>query len=241
MLNTDFSKIDLNDILDNHVRISLDIIRKIKPLKYFDEYLRWGYFPFFIEDKEFYFQRLQEIINMIIDVELPLLRGVDNSKTIKIKQLLFIIAQSSPFKPNISKLAERIEVTRNTMNEYIKILADAKLINLLNKNAIGISLLQKPDKIFLENTNLAYAISNTVPDKGSLRETFFYNQISENHIVSYPDKGDFLVDDKVLFEIGGKNKTVKQIAGIENAYIVSDDIELGYENKIPIWLFGFLY
>ncbi len=178
---------------------------------------------------------------MIIDVELPLLRGVDNSKTIKIKQLLFIIAQSSPFKPNISKLAERIEVTRNTMNEYIKILADAKLINLLNKNAIGISLLQKPDKIFLENTNLAYAISNTVPDKGSLRETFFYNQISENHIVSYPDKGDFLVDDKVLFEIGGKNKTVKQIAGIENAYIVSDDIELGYENKIPIWLFGFLY
>ncbi len=157
---TGFTPFVLDDILQDHISISLDIIEKVKPLKYFNEYLQWGYYPFFIDDVEYYFQRLQEIINMTIDIELPLLRGVNPLKTNKIKQLLFIIAQSSPFKPNISKLAAKIGVTRNTMNEYIKILADAKLLNLLNKNATGINLLQKPDKIFLENTNLAFASAN---------------------------------------------------------------------------------
>ena len=238
---TGFTPFVLDDILQDHISISLDIIEKIKPLKYFNEYLQWGYYPFFIDDVEYYFQRLQEIINMTIDIELPLLRGVDPLKTNKIKQLLFIIAQSSPFKPNISKLAAKIGVTRNTMNEYIKILADVKLLNLLNKNATGINLLQKPDKIFLENTNLAFAISNKIPDQGNIRETFFLNQVAENHVVSYPDKGDFLVNDKFLFETGGKNKTKKQIAGIENSFVVADNMEFGYENKIPLWLFGFLY
>ena len=236
-----FPVFSLNDILNNHKEIAIDITSKLRVLKYYDDYLKNGYYPFSHNNLEFYHFRLREIINMVIDIEFPQLKHVEPSKTKKIKQLLYIIALSSPFKPNISKLASRIEVTRNTVNEYIKILAEAGLINLLNKNAYGINLLQKPDKIYLENTNISYALAEENPDKGNLRETFFLNQISNAHTITYPDKGDFLVDKKYLFEVGGKNKTKKQIAAIENSFIVADDIEFGHENKIPLWLFGFLY
>ena len=232
---------DLEMVLNNHVDIALDISKKLKPLKYFNEYLQWGYYPFFRDDKTYFYRRLQEVVNMIIEIELPMLRNVDPSKTLKIKQLLYIIALSSPFKPNISKLAAKIGITRNTLNEYIKILADARLINILTKNAVGINLLQKPDKIFLENTTLAFAISGGTPDKGNLRETFFLNQLSKGHTVTYPQKADFLIDGKYLFEVGGKDKNVRQIGGLENAFIAADDILAGFENKIPLWLFGFLY
>jgi len=120
-------------------------------------------------------------------------------------------------------------------------LADTKLLNKLYANSYGISLLQKPDKLFLENTNLSFALSNNDPDMGNLRETFFLNQLSESHKITYPKTGDFMVDEKYLFEVGGKNKTQKQIAGIENSFIAADDIEYGFRNKIPLWLFGFLY
>ena len=240
-LKSDLPIFKLEDILINHKNLARDITDKTKVIKYFADYLKFGYFPFFYDDIPFYHQRLQEIINLAIDIELPQLRGVDPLKTRKIKQLLFIIAYSSPFKPNISKLAERIGVTRNTLNEYIKILADTNLLNLLNRNAYGISLLQKPDKIFLENSNLAYTFSQDNPNIGNVRETFFFNQLVESHIVTYPDKGDFLIDNKYTIEVGGKNKTQKQIAGIDDSFIASDDIEIGYENKIPLWLFGLLY
>ena len=241
VLKADFEKIILDDLLKNHIVFAREIAKKIKPLKYFDEYLKFGYYPFFYEDKDFYYHRLEEIINLVIDIELPLLRNVAPGNTRKIKQLLYIIAHSSPLKPNISKLAERIGVTRNTLNEYIKNLVDTGLLNMLNKNATGINLLQKPDKIFLENSNLSFALSDFIPDKGNLRETFFLNQIALDHSVTFPDKGDFMVDKKYLFEIGGKRKTKKQIKGIDAAYIAADNIELGFENKIPLWLFGFLY
>ena len=174
-------------------------------------------------------------------LELPHLRDVDPSKTNKIKQLLYVIAQSVPFKPNVSKLAERIGITRNTLVEYINHLTDTKLLNKTYSKNKGISSLQKPDKLFLENTNLSFALADKTPDKGNLRETFFLNQIQQNNIVTYPKKGDFLVNNKYLFEIGGKNKTVKQISDIKNSYIVADDLEYGYKNKIPLWLFGFMY
>lgn len=178
---------------------------------------------------------------MIIDIELPLLRDVSQSKLIKIKQLLFIIAQSVPFKPNISKLSEKIGITRNTLVEYIKILVETNILNMINKDAFGISLLQKPDKLYLDNTNFAFMLAQNTSNKGNLRETFFLNQLKQNYSVTYPDKGDFLINNKYLFEIGGKNKTNKQISGIKNTYIAADDIEFGYGNTIPLWLFGFLY
>ena len=236
-----FNQIPIDKLLHSHIDIALDITSKIKPLKYFDEYLRIGYFPFYENNEIIYYKRLQEVINMILEIELPLLRNTDISIIGKIKQLLFVISQSVPFKPNISALSNKINATRKTILSYINYLTDAGIFNSIHKNSIGISLLQKPEKLYLENTNYLYAIKNDLPNKGNLRETFFLNQLSENHQVTYPEKGDFFVDEKYLFEVGGKSKTQKQIAGIENAYIAADDIEFGFENKIPLWLFGFLY
>ncbi len=240
-LNTNFKAYSLEQIIENNQKISKEILSKTKIIKHFKKYIASGYYPFFKESEDLYYNKINAVTNMVIEIELPLLRNIEMSKTVKIKQLLYVIAKSSPFKPNISKLAERIGVTRNTLIEYINHLSDTKLINNIYANSKGISLLQKPNKIFLENTNLSFAFAGISSDKGNLREIFFLNQLSQNHTVTYPKKGDFFVDDKYLFEIGGKDKTNKQIEGIENAFIAADDIEYGYKNKIPLWLFGFLY
>ena len=241
VLNSSFDTIDLDTLLQNHIDIGFEICNKIKPLKYFKDYLTTGYYPFFKEDLLFYHKRIGAIINMIIDVEFPLLKNVAVSKLNKIKQLLFIIAQSTPFKPNISKLARKIGITRNTLLEYINYLAETNIINRLYMEAQGISLLQKPDKLYLDNTNLAYALTFDKTDMGNIRETFFLNQLKQGHTITYPKKGDFLVDNKFLFEVGGKNKSTKQILNIDKAFIAADNMEIGYKNKIPLWLFGFLY
>ncbi len=239
--NYTFDAIKLDQLISNHVDITAKIVSVIKPLRYFKEYLRFGYYPFYQKDIEIYYLRLREIINMIIEIELPLLRKVDVSKVNKIRQLLYIIAQSVPFKPNISSLSSKTGITRNTLVEYIKSLEDANLIQNLNKNTFGISLLQKPDKIYLENSNLAYALTGDNTNIGNIRETFFFNQVKNKHHVTYPIVGGFLVDSKYLFEIGGKTKSNKQILNIENSFVVRDDIEFGSKNKLPLWLFGFLY
>jgi len=178
---------------------------------------------------------------MILEIELPLLRKVDISNISKIKKLLYIISQAVPFKPNISALAEKINISRNSLLEYLNGIDAANIINTINRDSFGVSLLQKPEKIYLENTNLIHALGQGEPNIGNLRETFFLNQLSVNHRINYPVKGDFMIDNKYLFEIGGKNKTQKQIVGKKNAFIVADNIEFGYENKVPLWLFGFLY
>lgn len=238
---TSFEAISLEHLLENHMQIGLEISNVIKPLQYFDRYLEVGYFPFFEDDQDVYYKRLQEVLNMIVEVELPLLRKTDVSIVNKIKQLIYVVSQSVPFKPNITKLAEKIQTTRKTLLEYLHYLNDAGIFTSLFRNTHGISLLQKPEKLFLENTNFMYAISDETPNKGSVRETFFLNQLSNNHRLTYPEKGDFLVDAKYLFEVGGKDKTAQQIIGIPDSFIVSDGIEMGFENKIPLWLFGFLY
>ncbi len=232
---------NLHDILTKHIEIAIQIGKTIKPLKYFGEYLRSGYFPFYDNNEVLYYKRLSEIINMIIELELPVLRKADVSKIPKIKQLLAIISQSAPFKPNISTLAKKISISRNSLLEYIYGLSDAGIVRSIHKDSFGTSLLQKPEKLYLENTNYMFALKSIEPNIGNLRETFFLNQLSDNHNLTYPKQGDFLVDEKYLFEIGGKDKTQKQIAGIENSFIAADNIELGYNNKIPLWLFGFLY
>jgi hypothetical protein len=159
----------------------------------------------------------------------------------KIKQLLYIISLSVPFKPNISTLANKIQVTRKTVMDTLVYLTDAGILNMIYKDQLGISLLQKPEKIYLENSNFSFALSTNEPNIGNIRETFFLNQVSEQHQVTYHEKADFTVNEKYVFEIGGKNKTKSQIKGIENAYIVQDDIAFGVENTIPLWLFGLLY
>lgn len=235
------NKYSLSEILENHVAIALEIGKQIKPLQFFAEYLKTGYFPFYENNEELYYKRIGEVVSLILEIELPLLRKVEIANIPQIKKLLYIISQSVPFKPNISALAQKISITRNSLLAYMYAIDSAQIINTISKDSFGVSLLQKPDKIFLENTNFMFALGNTSPNVGNLRETFFLNQLKENHKVTYPEKGDFLVDEKYLFEIGGKNKTKKQIKGHENAYIVSDNIEFGVENRIPLWLFGFLY
>lgn len=233
--------LSFEDVLSSHTEIALGISNRFKPLAYFDEYLKTGYFPFFEGNRSLYYKQLQEVVNMILEIELPLLRNTDISIVSKIKQLLLIISRSVPFKPNISSIADKVNVTRKTILDYITYLNDAGILSLIYKDSHGVSLLQKPEKIYLDNTNLAYMLADDTPNIGNIRETFFLNQVSQNHEVGYSEKGDFFVDNKYTFEIGGKNKTNKQIIDISDAYRVVDDIEYGYDKTIPLWLFGFLY
>ncbi|MBI2259608.1 MAG: ATP-binding protein [Flavobacteriia bacterium] len=231
----------LNDILNHHEEISIEITENVKPLVYFSEYLKHGYYPYYFELPDLYYLRINEITNMILEIELPLLRGVEINYIHRIKQLLFIISQSVPFVPNVTKLSEKIGIQRGTLLAYFHYLDEVKLTKNLFKEAGGISKLQKPLKVYLENTNLMYAISYENINWGTLRETFFANQLSFHHQVQYSVKGDFLVDEKYIFEIGGKTKNMNQIEGLKNVYIAADEIEYGWKSKIPLWLFGFMY
>lgn len=240
-LGTTFKAIPLSELLESHVEWSEEITSKIKVFEHFHAYLKNGYYPFYNETPTLYYQRLTEIINMVLEVELPMLRGVEVAFVPRVKQLLQIIAESVPFVPNISKLSERIGITRKSLMSYLYALEESNLIINLHKNAYGISKLQKPNRIYLENTNLMYSLSIENSLIGSVRETFFANQLKKLHRIHYTEKGDFMVDEKYTFEIGGKNKGFKQITDIENGYVAADDIEYGFDKKIPLWLFGFLY
>lgn len=240
-LQQEFPVLKFEDVLSSHIEISQDILSKIKPLQYFNDYLKFGYYPFFREEEDLYYSRLEEVINMILEIELPILRNVDVSYVRKLKQLLLIISESAPFIPNISKLSERIGINRQTLISYLFYLNDSNLIQSLYRDLNGITLLQKPDKLFLENTNLMFALQRSKVEVGNIRETFFMNQLKYNHQVEFLEVADFKVDENYVFEIGGKNKGRKQIKNLNNAFIVSDDIEYGFEKKIPIWMFGMLY
>jgi predicted AAA+ superfamily ATPase len=146
-----------------------------------------------------------------------------------------------PFTPNISQLAQQVEITRVSLNNYLHLLESAHSVLLLKKMTTGLRQLVKPEKIYLQNTNYIYALSESKADVGNVRETFFYNQMQVKHAVTYSEKTDFVIDNNYHFEIGGKNKNTKQIASLKNAFLILDDIETGFKNEIPLWLFGFLY
>lgn len=239
--NIKFDSYELLDILNNHEQISDIVSSKIKPLPEFKHYLQSGYYPFFTEFPETYHLRLEQVLNLVLETDIPAMKPINSEGIRKLKQLLYIIATSVPFKPNIKKLSEKTAISRNSLVYYLNYLEEANILQLLYKDSQGISLLQKPEKIYLDNTNLINTLSAENFNVGNERETFFINQLSENYKVSYSDKSDFFVDNKFTFEIGGKNKTGKQIKDIEHSYIVVDNIEYGYKNKIPLWVFGFLY
>ena len=236
-----FESYSLEEILENHTEISRNILSKIKPLPLFELYLKQGYYPFYKENPDMYGSILLEIINMSLEIELPLLRKVDLAYVYKIKQLLLIVAESVPFVPNTSKLSEKMGIVRGTLLLYLHYLDEIGITCNLYKESGGMSKLQKPNKIFLENTNLMYAISPKSVNTGNLREAFFANQLGYKHELHFIDQTDFLISKKYSFEIGGKSKTTKQILELENAYIAADNLEFGYKNTIPLWLFGFLY
>jgi predicted AAA+ superfamily ATPase len=236
-----FTPLSMESILKDHLHLAGLINAKIKVFPHFEKYLKQGYYPFYREELDLYEHRVEEVINMMLEIELPLLRGMDIGLVPKIKQLLVIISESVPFVPNIVNLSQKIEIHRTTLMSYLFYLQELGLTYHLLKEARGSVRLQKPAKIYLENTNLMYVLSSFSANRGNVRETFFANQVGYKHKISFHEKTDFLVDNTYAFEIGGKDKSKKQITGIENAYIVSDEIEYGYQNKIPIWLFGFLY
>jgi predicted AAA+ superfamily ATPase len=239
--NMHFKPIELANLLDKSFGLRSDFPQEFKPLAYFQEYLKSGFYPFFIEDNKGYHQRLRQMTRFIIEIDMAELKGFDIRHAKKMLQLLYVIAQQVPFKPNINSLAEKTGIHRNSINNYLYFLEEAKLLSLLQPSGFSTALLQKPEKIFLENTNLLYALSENEPSSGTVREVFFNNQLRTRFHVSHSPKTDFEVASKYSFEIGGKNKGEKQISELANSYVVKDNIEFPVGNSIPLWLFGFLY
>jgi len=239
--NAYFEPVTLQDIIKNHVEIATEINKKTKVLRYFDEYLREGYFPFHEKDTEIYYKRLREVVNMTLDIELPQLRHIDLANLPKLKKLLYIISRSVPFTPNITSLSQKTDISRNSLLEYINALHDSRLITNIYRATHGIGIMQKPDKIYMDNTNIQHAISYDHIEIGHIRETFFLNQLAGMHAVTYPQRGDFMIDEKWLFEVGGRNKDAQQIKYDKNAFLAIDQIDIGARNRIPLYLFGFLY
>lgn len=237
----DFPIFTLEEILKNNEQISAEIASKIKPFEFFDDYLSFGYYPYFLEGKDDYSNRLNETLNMILEVELPMLRGLEIAYIPRIKKLLAVIGESAPFIPNITQLAAKIGISRQTLLIYLKYLEDAKIINQLYKKSRGLSVLEKPERILMENTNLIELFNGENANTGSRRETFVLNQLLHSHKVDFSEESDFFVDSKYTFEVGGKNKKRKQIQEIPDSYIIADNIEFGTDRRIPIWLLGFMY
>lgn len=229
------------EILANHNQIAIDLLSKIKPIPLFLDYLQFGAYPYFKENKNSYYQKLENTINLVIEIDINAVYNISYELIVILKKLLIAIATSAPFTPNVTKLSERIGTTRVVLIESIKQLEKAGLINSLYKNTKGIGALTKPEKIYLNNPNLMYALAKEGVNIGNLRETFFVNQFKEMHKINLAEKGDFLIDDKYTFEVAGKDKSQKQIKDVTDAYLAKDNIEIGVGNIIPVWLFGFMY
>jgi hypothetical protein len=236
-----FPEIQLEDMLSKAPVFISPILEKIKPIKYFEEYLQLGYYPFFTEGETEFSVRLKQTVNHVLDNDLPSVENIDFNAIHYLRKLISILAEIVPYKPNILKLSQQIGISRETLMRYLYLLEKADLLMLLQTDKEGIVKMNKPEKVYLNNPNLIYALTDSSANLGTSRETFFFNQLKVSHLVKWTEKGDFAIDGKYIFEIGGKNKTSKQIAGIENAYVAADNIEYAYQNRIPLWLFGFLY
>ncbi len=236
-----FPAVHLEDILSKAPTYISPVMEKIKPIKLFEEYLQFGYYPFFTEGETEFFIRLKQTVNHVLDNDLPSVENIDFNAVHYLRKLIAILAEIVPYKPNILKLSQQIGISRETLLRYLYLLEKADLLMLLQTDGFGINKMNKPEKVYLNNPNLIYTLTDSSINTGTSRETFFFNQLRVGHSVNWAEAGDFMIDGKYVFEIGGKNKTRKQIAGIENSYIATDNIEYAYQNKIPLWLFGFLY
>jgi len=230
----------LEEILNNHENISYEILQQIKPFSFWKEYLEYGYYPFYFEDASIYHIRLQETINTVIEVDIPSLFPIEYDKIINLKKLITLVCLSKPFKINIKELSTKVGVKDyQTLYRYLEYLKRGKVLALLRQKAKGDTIFTKPQKIYLANTNLHFAYCHN-SEVGTIREVFFMSMFDERRI-EVAKEGDFLLDGTYTIEVGGKNKTKRQIKDIPQSYIVVDDTEVGSQNKIPLWLFGFLY
>ena len=233
--------ISLPDLLEKHTAIAKMVVDKISVLKYFNTYLEKGYYPFYKDIYSGYDVRLTQIINQILDVDYPSIENVNYSTIQKIKKMLYILSQSCPQTPNMSVLYSQLDTDRNQGLKMLYALDKANLLSLLSSQKASLKNMARPDKIYCDNTNIMYALSQNI-DEGTKRETFFLNQLksAENNVL-YPCKGDFMVNDMYLFEVGGPNKTFNQIKDIPNSFLAIDGIEIGRKNRVPLWMFGLLY
>ena len=230
----------LDEICSNHIEISAKLLKEFKPMEHFGEYLREGYYPFYFADKKRYLDRLESTINVVIEVDLPSIFSMKYENVANLKKLVKLLCFSDPYTINISQLSQKVGIQRDRLYLYIDYLSRGAIFLPLKAKSRGDGLFVKPDKLYLHNPNLYHAYCKDAK-KGTVRESFFANILSQSHEIKHSKIGDFLVDDSYIFEIGGKNKSFKQIKDRENSFVVADDIEIGFGNKIPLWLFGFLY
>ena len=233
----------LKTILLDHERVVHEIfaaLREKKILMFFEQFLNVGIYPFYFEDKAKYLDRIVETINTILHTDLGQLFNIRADKISTLKKLLLTICVSKPLELSIDKLAAKVGITKSTLYKYIEYLAKAELVLHISHEAKRFNAVRKPDKLYLANTNLfnALCIKN---EKGTLREAFFASMVCPGHSLHYLSKGDFLLDEKYVIEIGGRSKGFSQIKDIPESFVVADDIEIGFGSKIPLWLFGFLY
>lgn len=233
--------ISLDLLLRDHRRIAEDILSNgMKILPAFGEYLRYGYYPFYKSVYSGFEIRLQQVVNHVLENDYPIIEGVEQSTIRKTKKMFMILAEQVPQTPNMSNLYNELETDRNQGLKMLYALEKAGLLALLSDKPKHIDKLSRPEKIFMDNSNLMYAYA-MAPNIGTVRETFFLSQLAVDHSVTYPAKGDFLVDGKYLFEIGGRKKSFEQIKDVADSYLAVDDTEIGHHNRIPLWMFGLLY
>jgi len=238
---TTYDSYSVETLTKNHSDISNEIIEKNSHiLKDFGEYLKTGYYPFYFDKKNSYYENLLNTINLTIDLDLTSLGLIEQKYTYKLKKLLEVVCESKPFEVNYTKIAAVAEISRAKLYNYVEFLNDGQMLLLVNEYVKGIKKINKPTKIYLNNTNLLFAYCQEC-EIGTVRETFFANQLSIKNRLNIAKEGDFLVDQKCVFEVGGQDKGFKQIKDMANSYVAADEIESGYGNKIPLYLFGFLY
>jgi len=230
----------LADVLANHRKIAQDIVSSVRVLPLFEKYLKSGYYPFYREPGGLYEQRIREIVNKVLESDWPAVEDVSVETVRKAKKMLMILASSVPQQPNMSRLYQQLETERNTGLKILGALDRGALLALVPPKGENLKNLSKPEKIYCDNTNLMYALTPRA-NRGTARETFFYNQLRKGHEVVFSGVGDFLVDGTWNFEIGGAGKGFDQVKDVPTAYVVNDDTEIGLGQKIPLWLFGFLY
>lgn len=240
--NITLPKYSLDEIISNHTDIAYELLGKFKLRLEYKEYMKSGYYPFYFENRDSYLLRLNETINTVIEVDIPSIFPIEYKNVINLKKLVRLVCSSLPYTPNIKELLSKMDMGKNYKGLYrfLDYLNQAKVLNIVESKAKGATIFVKPEKIYLGNTNLHFAYCEN-SEIGTIRESMFCSMLMPNHAVSIPKKGDFLVDDRYTFEVGGKNKTFKQIKDVKDSFIASDDIEIGSGNKIPLWLFGFLY
>lgn len=230
-----FRSYSLEEILENHVAIAHSVVEQVKPLAFFSDYLKYGYYPYFMDNQSFYENTLLKNINLALEIDIPYINQVELKYLSKLRKLLYIISSETPLSPNVSKLASAIETSRATVMNYLKYLRNARLIQLLYQNG-EFDEARKPERVYMNNTNLLYAIMPENTDSVNLRHTFFYNQVGSKCDIKSSSVADFRVNHRYDFLVGGRKTEASDLA-----YAAADMVEIGEGKKIPLWLFGFLY